>query len=71
MAKLYDVDVRTINYHIKRIIKDSELQEEAVIRKYWITAEDGKSYKSHAKTIATRQSHPYKPVKSYGGIYNG
>lgn len=40
MAKLYDVDVRTINYHIKRIIKDSELQEEAVIRKYWITAED-------------------------------
>ena len=47
MAKLYDVDVRTINYHIKRIIKDSELQEEAVIRKYWITAEDGKSYNTN------------------------
>ena len=27
MAVLYDVDVRTINYHIKKIFEDSELQE--------------------------------------------
>ena len=27
MATLYDVDVRTINYHIKKIFSDSELQE--------------------------------------------
>lgn len=26
MANLYDVDVRTINYHIKKIFRDSELQ---------------------------------------------
>lgn len=44
MAVLYDVDVRTINYHIKKIFEDSELQEEAVIRKFRITASDGKSY---------------------------
>ena len=30
MATLYDVDVRTINYHVKKIFSDSELQEEAV-----------------------------------------
>lgn len=44
MATLYDVDVRTINYHIKKIFEDSELQENLVIRKFRITASDGKTY---------------------------
>ena len=43
MATLYDVDVRTINYHVKKIFSDSELQEDSVIRKFRITAADGKS----------------------------
>ena len=37
MATLYDVGVNTINYHIKKIFEDSELQEGSVIRKYRIT----------------------------------
>ncbi len=44
MAALYDVEVPTINYHIKKIFKDSELQSDAVIRKFLITADDGKKY---------------------------
>jgi len=44
LAVLYDVDVRTINYHVKKIFADSELQENAVIRKFRITAADGKTY---------------------------
>lgn len=44
MAILYDVDVRTINYHIKKIVGDSEVTEDSVIRKFRITAEDGKTY---------------------------
>lgn len=47
MAALYDVEVHTINYHIKRIFKDSELQENSVIRKFRITAEDGKTYNTN------------------------
>ena len=47
MAVLYDVDVRTINYHVKKLFSDSELQEEAVIRKFRITASDGKSYSTN------------------------
>ena len=47
MALLYDVDVRTINYHVKKIFSDSELQEEAVIRKFRITASDGKTYNTN------------------------
>lgn len=44
MGALYNVDVRTISEHLKNIFKDNELQEVSVIRKYWITAKDGKSY---------------------------
>ena len=47
MATLYDVDVRTINYHVKKIFGDSELQEDSVIRKFRITAADGKSYSTN------------------------
>lgn len=44
LALLYEVDVRTINYHILKIFEDSELQKDSVIRNFRITAADGKSY---------------------------
>lgn len=44
MVTLYDVDVRTINYHLKKIFSDSELQEDSVIRYFRITAAYGKNY---------------------------
>ena len=47
MATLYDVGTNTINYHIKKIFEDSELREDSVIRKFRITALDGKSYNTN------------------------
>lgn len=44
MALLYDVEVNTINYHLKKVFSDGELQENSVIRNFRITAADGKSY---------------------------
>jgi hypothetical protein len=44
MATLYDVETHTINYHIKRIFTDSELEESSVVRNFRITAADGKTY---------------------------
>ena len=41
MATLYNVDVRTINDHIKKIYADSELEEAATIRKYRIVQTEG------------------------------
>ncbi len=46
MAELYQKDVRTINEHIKNIFEEGELEEPAVIRKFRITASDGKSYET-------------------------
>ena len=44
LGVLYDVETHTINYHIKKIFADSELDESSVIRKFRITADDGKEY---------------------------
>ena len=41
MALLYDVETNTINYHIKNIFEDSELQEEATIRNFRIVQSEG------------------------------
>jgi|GEM_PF-1172862 len=38
MATLYDVNVRTINEHLKKLFSDDELREDSVIRKFRITA---------------------------------
>ena len=47
MSKLFDVEVNTINYHLKEIFKSEELIEKSVIRKIRITAEDGKKYNTN------------------------
>jgi prophage maintenance system killer protein len=44
MAELFGKDVRTINEHIQNIFNTSELIEKSVVRKFRITADDGKNY---------------------------
>ena len=40
LAELYDVEVNTINYHIKKIFEDSELAEDSTIRKFRIVQKE-------------------------------
>ncbi len=51
MGELYYVEPHTINYHLKKIFSDSELEENAVTRNFRITAQDGKSYNTNEKLI--------------------
>ncbi|MCZ8376605.1 MAG: virulence RhuM family protein [Beijerinckiaceae bacterium] len=44
MAELFEVTVPTINEHLKNVFKTNELNEDSVIRKFRMTADDGKSY---------------------------
>ena len=44
MAELYNISVPAINQHIKKVFDDSELEPDSVIKKYLITANDGKAY---------------------------
>ena len=41
LALLYDVEVNTINYHLKKVFEDGELTREATIRKFLIVQAEG------------------------------
>ncbi len=41
MAELYDVEISTINEHIKKLYQDAELEETATIRKFRIVQTEG------------------------------
>ena len=60
MGLLYDVDVRTINYHLKNVFSSSELEEDSVIRNIRITAADGKSYDTKHYKLAAIIAVGYK-----------
>lgn len=47
MAELFDVETNTINYHLKEVFKNLELNENSVIRKIRITAADRKMYETN------------------------
>ena len=47
MGLLYNVETHTINYHLKKIFADGEINENSVIRKFRITAADGKTYNTN------------------------
>ncbi|MDP4010784.1 MAG: virulence RhuM family protein [Candidatus Roizmanbacteria bacterium] len=47
IAKLFGVEVNTINYHLKEIFNSGELTEKSVIRNFRITASDGKKYETN------------------------
>ncbi len=66
MAELFQKDVRTINEHIQNIFKEGELAEASVIRKFRITAADGKSYETAHYNLDAIISVGYR-VKSHRG----
>lgn len=46
IAEIFQVEVSTANYHLKNIFDSGELNRYSVIRKDWITADDGKPYET-------------------------
>ena len=60
MGLLYDVETHTINYHLKKVFADSELEETSVIRNFRITAADGKSYDTKHYKLAAIIAVGYK-----------
>ena len=66
MAELFQKDVRTINEHIRNIFKEGELTPKPVIRKFRITAADGKTYETNYYNLDVIISVGYR-VKSHRG----
>ena len=44
IEELFQKDVRTINEHVQNVLAEAELSPDSVIRKFRITAADGKSH---------------------------
>ncbi|WP_289020164.1 RhuM family protein [Desulfobacter postgatei] len=59
IATLYDVDVRTVNYHLKKIFSD-RVKEISVIRNFRITASDGKNYNTNNYNLSAIIAVGYK-----------
>lgn len=57
---LYDVETHTVNYHLKKVFADSELEEASVIRNFRITAADGKTYDTKHYNLAAIIAVGYK-----------
>jgi len=66
MSTLFQKNVRTINEHIKNVFTEGELSQNSVIRKFRITAADGKSYNTNFYNLDVIISVGYR-VKSKRG----
>ncbi|MBP1645927.1 MAG: virulence protein [Bacteroidetes bacterium] len=60
MGVLYNVETHTINYHLKKIFSDSELDEDSVVRNFRITANDGKLYNTKHYNLSAIIAVGYK-----------
>ena len=60
MATLYDVETHTVNYHLKKVFSDSELEEDSVIRNFRTTAADGKNYNTKYYNLSAIIAVGYK-----------
>ena len=66
MAELFQKDVRTVNEHIQNIFEEGELSPDSVIRKFRITAADGKAYDTQHYNLDVIIAVGYR-VKSHRG----
>jgi len=66
MSELFQKDVRTINEHIQNVFEEGELSPNSVIRKFRITAADGKNYDTQHYNLDVIISVGYR-VKSHRG----
>lgn len=60
MGALYNVETHTINYHLKKVFNDNELDENSVIRNFRITANDNKKYNTKHYNLSAIIAVGYK-----------
>lgn len=60
MGMLYNIETHTVNYHLKKIFSDAELEENSVNREFRITASDGKNYDTQHYNVSAIIAVGYK-----------
>jgi hypothetical protein len=67
LAELFDTSKQNIGQHIKNILEDRELQEDSVVKNYFTTAADGKTYEVTFYSLAMILAIGFR-VRSKRGI---
>src|SRR5690606_23800526 len=60
MGTLYNIETHTVNYYLKKIFSDSELDENSVIRNFRVTAKDVKNYNTKHYNLSATIAVGYK-----------
>jgi hypothetical protein len=68
MAAMFGVDVRTVSEHIQKYLADGEF-DDSVIRKFRITASDGKSYETNHYGIDVAFYVGYRVNSRQGAVF--
>ncbi len=69
LAELFQKRVPTINVHIRNIFKERELERKSVIRKFLITASDGKTYETMFYNLDVIISVGYRVKSKRGTLF--
>lgn len=69
MAVMFGIDVRTVSYHLTNIVNEKELLPEAVIQESWITAADGKKYRTNTYSLDAVIAVGYRVSSKLGTMF--
>jgi hypothetical protein len=69
MAEMFDIDARTVSYHLTNIFHDGELDADSVSQDSWLTAADGKRYKTNLYSLDAMISVGYRVSSRLGTMF--
>lgn len=69
IAEMFGIDVRTVSYHLKNILTEGELVSDSVIQESWITASDGKRYRTNLHNLDAIISIGYRVNSKLGTMF--
>lgn len=69
MAEMFGVDARTISYHLTNVFSDGELDADSVSQESWLTAADGKRYRTNLYSLDAMISVGYRVSSKLGTMF--
>lgn len=69
IAEMFGIDVRTVSYHLRNILTEGELVSDSVIQESWITASDGKRYRTNIHNLDVILSIGYRVNSKLGTMF--
>ena len=69
MAEMFGIDARTVSYHLTNIFGERELDVDSVSQESWLTAADGKRYRTNLYSLDVMVSVGYRVSSRLGTMF--